>query len=343
MPNDVTMKRFRHHNRNLNLFMIDIKENIPLAPLTTFRVGGPAKYLVEVKNAEELGEAFEFARQNSLQTLIFGGGSNVLVSDNGFDGLAIMMKGGQLELDGETITVGAGVLLSELVRFAAENGLSGLEWAVGIPGTVGGAIRGNAGAYSGNIGELVESVWFVDISELDGKTSEMQNANLKMQNTKELNKEECGFEYRSSVFKKNAGLIILSVKLKLQKDDGNEIKEKMQKIVKERVGKIVKGASAGSFFMNPVVSDEKIRNEFRLDTGVEPNSESLPAGWIIEHAGLRGKKIGGAMVSEQHGNFIINTGNATAEDIVMLASIIKQKVRGRYNVQLMEEVSYVGF
>ena len=185
--------------------MIDIKQNSSLAPLTTFKIGGEAKYLVEIKNAKELAEAFAFARENSLKTIILGGGSNVLVSDNGFDGLVIVMKNDTLEIDEEYINVGAGVALSALVRFAAENGLTGLEWAVGIPGTVGGAVRGNAGAYGGCMADVVESIEAINIEEFLISNSEFLNksqlpiTNYQLQN--------CEFSYRSSVFKKNPELV----------------------------------------------------------------------------------------------------------------------------------------
>ncbi len=324
---------------------MDIKQNVLLSTLTTFKIGGVAKYLVEAKDEKDLGEAFEFAQKNSLRTIVLGGGSNILVSDSGFDGLVILMKGGQLEVDGETITVGAGVALAELVRFASDNNLVGMEWAVGIPGTVGGAIRGNAGAYGSDIGSAIDLVDLLIVDSLGDISTGNQNAKIKMQNegVKTFEKNDCEFAYRTSVFKRNPNLVIISAKLKLQKGDGGEIKEKMNKIIQERTGKIVKGLSAGSFFVNPVVTDEKLRREFALDTGSEPKGETLPAGWLVESAGLRGKKVGGAMVSEQHGNFIINIGNATAEEVVMLASIIKQKVRIKYGIQLREEIVYIGF
>ena len=323
--------------------MINIRENIPLASLTTFKIGGLARYFIEVKSAQDLEDALVFARDNELKIVILGGGSNIVVSDRGFDGLVIVMKNVECEIADETIVCGAGLSLANLVRIAAQNGLSGLEWAVGIPGTVGGAVRGNAGAYGGSISDTIISVEILDMGKIPNIKLQIPN---KLQNPNSKNQNQidcCEFGYRTSIFKKNPNLVIISAKLKLQKGDREEIREKMNKIIKERAGKVVKGLSAGSFFMNPVVTDERLRREFALDAGVESKSETLPAGWIIEHAGLRGKKIGGAMVSEQHGNFIINTGNATAEDIVMLASIIKQRVRKEYNVQLMEEVCYVGF
>lgn len=319
--------------------MLNIKQNVPLAPLTTFKVGGPAKYFAEVINLQEFEEALAFARDKNLKAFVLGGGSNVVISDSGFDGLVIVMKNKECEIKDTEIICGAGLPLSELVRFASDNGLSGLEWAVGIPGNVGGAVRGNAGAYGGSMADVVENVEAMNIDEITNSKLQISNKfqiiNYQLPN--------CEFSYRNSIFKQNPNLVIISVELKLKNGEKAEIEAKMKEVLAARVKKVVKGLSAGSFFMNPVVSDEKIRNEFKLDTGVEPSGETLPAGWIIEHAGLRGKKIGGAMVSEQHGNFIINTGNATAEDIVMLASIIKQRVRKEYNVQLMEEVSYVGF
>lgn len=302
-----------------------------MAPLTTLRVGGTAKYFAEIGSPEELKEAIVFAEERNLKTVILGGGSNVLVSDGGFDGLVVFMKGSEIEFENDLVKVGAGTSLAELVRKSAEEGLSGMEWAVGIPGTVGGAIRGNAGAYGGDIGNNVISVRAFDMDKADNN------------GVVNLSKEECSFNYRNSVFKRNPNMVILSAELKLEKGDIAEIKEKTKDIAIVRAGKTVKGSSAGSFFVNPVVTDEHLRRQFALDVGRESADDTLPAGWLIERTGLKGRKIGGAMVSEQHGNFIINTGNATAEDIVMLVSIIKQKVRNKYKIQLVEEIAYIGF
>ncbi|MFA6160418.1 MAG: UDP-N-acetylmuramate dehydrogenase [Parcubacteria group bacterium] len=319
--------------------MINIQKNIPLAPLTTFKIGGPAKYFVEVSSEDEILEALDFAKENNLEIFVLGGGSNILVSDEGFSGLIIRMLNTSYIIHNTSIECGSGVLLSQIVKEAAKNGLSGMEWASGIPGTVGGAIRGNAGAPWGCMADNIESI----------KILEMHNRKYKI-----LKINECGFSYRNSIFKKNKDLIIVSVVLKLQKEDKKKIEDKIEEIVKLRGGKAPAEKSSGSFFKNPVVKDKKLINMFEKDTGVKigenknlyhfNNTEVIiPAAYLIEEVGLKGKKIGGAQVSEKHANFVVNVGNAKAQDIVMLSSLIKMKVRDELGVQLSEEIQYVGF
>lgn len=329
---------------------IKIRQNVSLAPLTTFRIGGPAKFFCTAKSEEGLLEALDFAKSQGLKFFILGGGSNILFSDKGFDGLVIKLgsskqlasdKGqgtsnkGQITRDkGQGVKRGmidcwAGESLTSLVNLAKENAFTGLEWAAGIPGTVGGAIQGNAGAFGGQMADSVESVRVADVS---GKKTKV----------KEYKKRGCWFGYRDSFFKKNPQLVILSVRLKLEKGRQQEIGSRMDEVLKKRRS-LPKGSSAGSFFQNPVVDNPEVLQEFEKETGNKPRDGKVPAGWLIEEAGFKGKKIGGVMVSDKHANFIINTGNGTAEDVVILAGIIKQKLREHYDVPIKEEIMYVGF
>jgi UDP-N-acetylmuramate dehydrogenase len=156
--------------------------------------------------------------------------------------------------------------------------------------------------------------------------------------------KSCKFEYRNSVFKQNSNLIILSVKLKLKKGDKAESEKKIKEILVARKEKQpYEFPSPGSFFKNPIVKDEKLIHQFETDTGQKIRDDKIPAPWLIEEVGLKGKKIGGAMVSEKHANFIVNIGGATAENVIMLAAIIKTKVRNKLGIQLQEEVKMVGF
>ena len=316
--------------------MLDIKQNIILAPYTTFRIGGPAKFFVEVASEENLVEALGYAEENNLSFFVLGGGSNILVSDKGFDGLVIRLKGSSdYEAEDNSITSWAGESLSSVVNFARDNGLSGLECINGIPGTLGGAIRGNAGAYDINeigIGSMVESV----------RVLEVEN-NLKIV---EYAKDDCKFDYRMSVFKGKPELIIISAKLALQKKDREAIDVKMKEITQKRIVEKPKGwvGSTGSFYKNPKVKDLKLVDIFEKDTGRKAvDGDVIPAFWVISEAGLKGKEIGGAKVSEKNANFIMNMGSATAEDVVMLASFVKQQVRDKFGIQLQEEIQYVGF
>lgn len=216
------------------------------------------------------------------------------------------------------------------VVWAAKNAsLQGIEKMAGIPGSFGGAVRGNAGAFGTEIGGVVTSV--KTLNRFSGMVQE-------------YSREECLFGYRNSIFKKDPNLIVLSAEIKLTPGDDVELERIIKETVATRESKHPQDAKcAGSFFMNPVVSDERLLQEFTKDTGNVSKDGKLPAGWLIDHVGLRGKKIGGAQVSPFHPNYLINTGDATAHDVVMLASLVKTKVRDELRVRLQEEVQFVGF
>lgn len=309
--------------------MINIQENVSLAPMTSFRVGGNAKRYCEVKTVEELQAAVQFCKENELNFYILGGGTNLLVSDKGFDGLIIRMKMNEIRIDGTLMEAEAGAPLIKAINCAATSGLAGLESLAGIPGTIGGAVRGNAGAYSSEICSAVKTVKAYDCEK---------NCEVVFENS------SCDFSYRSSIFKKNKNLIVLSTVLELEKGNVDEIQEKTKSTIVKRASMGLHGVkSAGSYFMNPVVESEKLKQEFAKEKGVPARGDKLPAGWVIEQAGLRGKKIGGAAVSELHANYIVNDDNATSDDVMMLVSFVKQQVRDQLGIQLQEEVNYLGF
>jgi len=306
--------------------MLNIQKDIKLSDYSTFRIGGEAKFFATVKDEEELLEAINYAKENNLKFFILGGGSNILFADEGFKGLIIKIHNTSYIIHNTSIDCGAGLLLSQAVNIAKDNNLTGMEWASGIPGTIGGAIFGNTGAFGGDMGNSVLEVKIYDISE-----------------SKIINYESnsCDFGYRDSIFKQNSNLIVISAKIKLEKGDKEEIESKMKEVINKRLEKQPKGFSLGSFFKNPSVSDEKIKEEFEKENNVKCRENKIPAGWLIDKAGFRGKKIGGAMVSEKHCNFIINDGSATSKDIIALASIIKQEVKNKFGVELREEIRYV--
>lgn len=310
--------------------MVNIRRNVSLAPLTTFHIGGPAEYIIEVSGALEIAEAFEFAEKEKLPAFVLGGGSNVLFSDKGFSGVVIKLIDGGLHFDRNgRVIAGAGRTLLEVVRTTTEAGLIGMEKLAGIPGTLGGAVRGNAGAFGTQIGDLVTSV---------------KAFHRKTGFVKEYRWKDCQFGYRTSYFKQHPEWIVISAEFDLEHGDAAVLRKIADETVAIRESKHPQTAlCAGSFFTNPKVSDEAIRQEFERETGKPAKDEKLPAGFLIDHVGLRGKRIGGAMVSDIHPNYLLNTGTATAEDIVMLASVIKQKVRDELNVRLIEEVQFVGF
>lgn len=313
--------------------MIEIKENEPLAQHTTFRIGGPAKYFCSVSNPEELQEAVTWANKKNIEYKVIGGGSNLLISDSGYDGLIIKYFGGKIEIAGETLTAMAGAPLSLVMNESLRAGLAGLEWAAGIPGTIGGAVCNNAGAYGGEISQN-----FLE-AEL------LQEGKAKTLTAKDFN-----FGYRSSGLKE--GKIkgaLLSIKLNLRQastEEISQIQEGIKNNLADRISKASEGGSVGSTFRNFVMSEEEI-NKFKEKFPQLPDQfvgyQKVPAAWLIDECGLKGKKIGGAMVSETHAGKITNVGGATAEDVIMLISIVKQKVRSKFSLQLIEEMEYLGF
>lgn len=309
--------------------MITFEENILLAPFTSFHIGGPARYFIKVNSVEETTEAFTFAKNQNLPIFILGGGSNILIADTGFKGVVIKVENEEMICDGQMITVGAGATLLSVVAFAVSHGLRGLENLAGIPGLIGGAVRGNAGAFGTDIGTHIMNVMAFNRETLE---------------TKVFTRQDCQFSYRESFFKQHPEWVIFGVGIGLESGNAEELQKIADETIAKREAKHPQNAwSAGSFFVNPVVSDAAIRKEFEVDTDIKLRDDKVPAGWLIDQAGLRGKKIGGAMVSEIHPNYIVNAGGATAEDVIILSSLIKQKVRIQFNIQLKEEVQFVGF
>jgi len=356
--------------------MADIQKNIFLSKCTTFKIGGPAKYFCVAKNIEETKKALEFAQRNSLKIFILGGGSNLLVSDRGFDGLVIKLQITNYKFQDNKIICGAGASLAKLVNESAKANLTGLEWAAGIPGiTVGGAICNNAGAFGKCMGDVVENVEILDIGKLGNKQynrwlhsvrpaggpaepfcaigstalsglwSQHILGNWKLE-IRKLNNKQCRFSYRSSIFKEEKKYIIVGAVLKLEKGNKEESGKMIAEFLKSRREKQpLEYPSAGSVFENPIVGDkhlEKLIDKYPELKGIAKNN-AIPAGWLVETLELKGKKIGGAMISEKHGNFIVNASGAKAEDVVILISLTKQKVRDNFGIQLVEEIEYVGF
>lgn len=322
---------------------IKIQKNISLASYITFKIGGPAKYFCIAKNIEEIKEALEFAWKNKLRIFVLGGGSNLLVSDKGFDGLVIQIMNSELRITNYEIFVGSGLFLAKLVSESVKANLTGLEWAAGIPGTVGGAICNNSGAFGGSMADIVESVEMFDIGCCQPKAGPSW---AEMLDIGRLSNKECKFSYRDSVFKKKKKYIIISAVLKLKKGDEKKSRKMISEYLKSRVEKQpLEYPSAGSVFRNPVLGDDHLKKLIKKYPELKniSRNNAIPAGWFVEELGLKGKKIGGAMVSEKHGNFILNINSAKAEDVVILISLIKQKVRDNFVVQLREEIEYVGF
>jgi len=311
---------------------LKIKQNIPLAPLTTFKIGGPAEYFFEAEEKEELEDAFRWAKKNKKEVTVLAGGSNVLINDKGIDGLVIKMNNKMINVRGARLDCGAGASLSRAVRLAVSNNLSGLEWAMGIPGaTIGGAIRGNAGAFGFSIGELAETV---------------EVFNIKRRKFELFSNKNCKFNYRESIFKKNFNYLIWNVVLKMNKGNSNKTKSLVEKNFISRSKTQPKLPSAGCVFKNLSITNLREFNTKLADLAENEKvvkGGKVGAGWLIDLIGLKGRAVGGAKISLEHANFIINTGKATAEDVITLISLIKQQIRDRFRVQLFEEIQYLGF
>ena len=309
--------------------MIAIQENVPLAPFTSLKIGGPARFFATAANVEQLREALLFARERGVPFAVLGGGSNLLVSDQGFQGLVLRLQMEQALVSGCEIEVEAGVDLNGLVQLTAQWGLSGMESLAGIPGLVGGALRGNAGAYGSSIGEVARTVRAFDAESLELLA---------------LSREECAFSYRSSRFKLDPRLIVVSALLLLTPDDPETVRSRIEATIAKRTAKNLQcEKSVGSFFMNPVVTDQELIRRFETDQKLHCRECRIPAGWLIDKSGLRNTRVGAAMVSALHANYLINSGAASAEEMVRLARLVKSRVREAMGVQLQEEVSCLGF
>ncbi len=282
-------------------------ENAPMKDYSTFRVGGPAKALVTVFTVSELGSLTGFLKSENLPYMILGNGSNILVSDQGYEGVAIRLGGDfeKVAIQGNSVQAGAGVLLTKLALTAQQEALSGIEFAYGIPGTLGGAMVMNAGAYGGEMKDVTVSV---DVLDETGSVRTLTAA-------------EMAFGYRDSVIK-HRSLIVLSAMLKLKSGDRDAIMSVMQEHMNARRSKQpLEYPSAGSTFKRP---------------------EGYFAGKLIQDAGLSGKSIGGAQVSEKHCGFVINRDGATAKDIDELMNYVKAQVKRTSGVELEPEVIKIG-
>lgn len=281
----------------------------PLSRHTSFRIGGPAKYFVEPQSAEDINNIIKLCRTENMPFAIIGNGSNLLVSDKGFDGVVISISKGmrRIETDGERIYAEAGALLSLIAKEALNNSLTGFEFAGGIPGTLGGAVVMNAGAYGGEMVQVIESVKVLDKA---GNMLTLSNAELE-------------FGYRHSVIPEKE-YIVVAATIKLSKTDNTEaIKNTMQELLAKRKEKQpLEFPSAGSTFKRP---------------------EGYFAAKLIEDAGLKGFTVGGACVSEKHSGFVINKGQATAKDVLLLIDHVSKTVYERFGVELEPEVKMLGF
>lgn len=275
----------------------------PLAPYTWFKIGGPAQYFVQPRNVDELTDVVRCCRDLQLPVRILGGGSNVLVRDEGVSGVVIRVGGegfANISVDGTTIRSGSGAMLSQLISQAVKAGLAGLETLAGIPGTVGGALHGNAGGRGGDIGQFVKSVTL-----LTAKGEKMTRA-----------EDELSFAYRQSSIDE---LVILEAVFQLQPEDPDEITRRMRTLwIMKKATQPLSFQSAGCIFKNP---------------------RGISAGALIEQAGLKGTRIGEAEISDRHANFIVAHPGAKSDDVLRLIDLARSKVGEQFGVDLELEIN----
>jgi UDP-N-acetylmuramate dehydrogenase len=289
-----------------------VREGVVLRDFSNFRIGGPADYFFEAASAGDLKAATLAARKHSIPCYVIGGGFNLLFDDAGFRGLIIRnsVKGISLAASGPVLTAFSGTSLDDMVAFATACGLSGFEFLAGIPGTVGGAVFGNAGAFGRSIGEYLEDALLLD---REGREFRAQ-------------REYFSFGYRHSGLKKKHD-ILLSLQFRLEARDKDEIKARIEENLAVRAQKHPPKAtaSAGSYFKNPV----------------RPDGTKVAAGYLLEQIGARDLRVGGAAVYPGHSNFLINRGNAAARDVLALAGKLKDRVKERFGIELEEEVIFL--
>ena len=285
-----------------------LETNVLLSKYTTYKVGGKAKVLAYPKNIEKLITLLKWAKTNNISYKMLGNGSNLIFSDADYNGILIKLtEFDDIEIFDNKIRVGAGYSLMKLSRIALKNSLTGLEFAAGIPGTVGGAVFMNAGAYKSDMGYIVQ---MIKVLTPDFRIVTLEN-------------KELAFHYRTSFLKTHPNYICLEATIKLEKGKKEAIEEVMKsRLQRRKEAQPLEYPSAGSVFRNP---------------------PGMFSGELIENWGLKGKNSGGAQVSEKHANFIINTGNATANDVKELIDYVKKEVEKKYHVSLTTEQEFVNW
>lgn len=286
----------------------DIYINEPMSKHTTFKIGGNAEIFVKVRNIEQIEKTIELSRKIKKPLKIIGNGSNILVKDEGIKGIVAKICTNSYEwVDDESIRVDAGLLNSKIAQILLEKELSGFEFAAGIPGTIGGAVKMNAGAYGGQMSDIVVSTRYLNLENEQFKVEQVSNS-------------EQDFSYRHSMFSNNT--IILDVILKLRKGNKTKIQEQMNKYRKSRIEKQpIDKPSAGSTFKR---------------------GKDFITAQLIDECGLKGYSIGGAQISEKHAGFIVNTGNATAKDVIDLVEFVKKQVLEKFNKTIELEIEIIG-
>jgi len=305
---------------------ITLLRNVPLSQYTRFGIGGPADFFVETTDPVSFAKALTIVRSSGLDSVVIGGGTNLIVADQGFRGVCLKLTSDQISADGRHVAVECGATLQTLVDFTVDRGLKGLETMTGIPGSVGAAIYGNAGAYGHSIQERITVARF-----LDGES------------VRQFNNAECRFHYRESIFKSHKQWIILSATLEMESGDPAALRETADRILTTRNRKYPPTMRcAGSIFKNFLLAElpPPVVAEIPPTAIIEGK---VPSAWFLEQVGAKGMKQGGIEVADYHANLIYNAGGGTARDLVLIVDELKQRVRQRWGIPLEEEVQYVGF
>lgn len=295
-----------------------------MSNVTTLQIGGSAEKFVAVKSEEELQEAIDYAKQNKMDYLLIGGGSNLLVNDHGIDCLVIKNEITGIQERNGTLIVKSGTLLQNIVDYSISHGLSGLQKLTGIPGTVGGAVYGNAGAYGQTISDYITSIVILN-SAKDLKT---------------LSKDQCGFNYRNSIFKQTKDHI-LEVTFQLENGDPKTLQQEADDVLSKRLVKYPKGIKCpGSFFKNIVAETlpKEILDKIPKEAIVYGK---LSAGFLLESVGAKGQTLDGIYIADYHANLFVNQGSGTAKAFYDLAKTYAQKVKQKFGITLEPEVQLI--
>lgn len=304
--------------------MFQPSENEPLSKHTTFAIGGPARWFFRVKEYQGIKNIVQWLGKEQVPYFTLGGGSNVLAYDHGFDGLVIKMEDRTCEVKGNLITASAGAILAVVAHKASEAGLSGLEWAFGVPGTIGGAVRGNAGAFGKSIADVLVMAEIIDVNSGD---------------IIRCTPDELHFSYRTSLLKQKKHWIVTHALLKLTQSDVATSRERLRSFVEQKRERQPLGAAcAGCVFKNVPVDSFPSRADIPIEF---LEKGFIPASYLIEKANLKNHIIGKAIVSPKHGNFIINQGGARAQDVLDLIALAKGRTRETFGILLQEEIQYI--
>lgn len=306
---------------------MDVKTGVKLSDFSNYRTGGEADYFVEAKNTDDIKLALDFTKEKGIKFFILGKGTNVLFPDDGFRGIVIKIGIDDFRIEGNSITAGAGVLVSDLVKISIDRELTGLDWAGGLPGTVGGGVRGNAGCFGG---EMKDSVLEVTAVDINGEIKKFSN-------------RECNFDYRYSLFKKEKFIItkaVFSLRKELPKENLAEVVQDHINYRNER--QPLDYPNCGSVFKNvPTQNAPEWVREKTKDVIKKDPFPVIPTAALINEAGLKGYVIGGAQISEKHPNFIINFNKAKSKDIADLIFFVKKEIKSKFQIDLELEVEIV--